>query len=375
MTYEFRKEINDIDDDYKEILDANSDIVFMVSMVGQQLYFNKQIKILLGYDIKDMIGKSFTNYVPKSEIPIYLKKLKEVFSKKQISPFETIALHKDGRHIPVEIAGKIIKYKGRNVGVGTMRDITDRKKAEQALLKSQAELLESNKTKDKFFSIIAHDLKNPFNSLLGFSELLLRNHKKYAEEKREQSIKLIHSSSRKIFNLLENLLTWSRAQSDSIKFSPQEVKVKTFIDEIVLLTKPSAENKNIGLLYEAKEDLSVYADKDMINTILRNLITNAIKFTRKNGTIFVSAIKTKKKDFIEISVTDTGVGISKERIKDLFRLDKNIKSSGTEDESGTGLGLILCKEFTKKNKGEIWVESKVNKGSKFTFTLPVNDSK
>lgn len=370
MTYEFRKEISDIDDDYKEILDANSDIVFMVSMVGQQLYFNKQVKTLLGYDIEDMIGKSFTNYVPKSEIPVYLKKLKEVFLKKKISPFETFALHKDGRHIPIEITGKIIKYKGRKVGVGTMRDITDRRKAEQALRKSEAELKESNRTKDKFFSIIAHDLKNPFSSLMGFSDLLLKNHKKYDEVKREQAIKLINSSSKKIFNLLENLLTWSRSQSDRIKFSPEEIKIKTLIDEIVFLAQPTAKNKSIELLDDIKEDLSVYADKNMINTVLRNLIMNAIKFTRKNGTVIVSAVKTKKQDFIEISVSDTGIGIPKDRINDLFLLDKNKSSPGTEDESGTGLGLILCKEFVKKNKGEIWVESKENKGSKFTFTLP-----
>jgi PAS domain S-box-containing protein len=375
MTYKFRKEINGIDDDYKEILDANSDIVFMVSMVGQQLYFNKQVKTLLGYNIEDMIGKSFTDYVPKSEIPVYLKKLKEVFLKKQILPFETFALHKDGRHIPVEITGKIIKYKGGNVGVGTMRDITDRKKAEQALKKSEAELQESNRTKDKFFSIIAHDLKNPFSSLLGFSDLLLKNHKIYNEEKSEQVIKLINSSSKKIYNLLENLLTWSHSQSDKIKFSPQEINIKAIIDEVVLLTKPTAENKRIELLEDVKEDLFVYADKNMINVILRNLITNALKFTRKNGTVIVSAIKTKKQDFIEISVSDTGIGISKVRIKDLFRLDKNTSSPGTEDESGTGLGLILCKEFTEKNKGKIRVESKVNKGSKFTFTLPSTVSK
>lgn len=370
MTYKFRKEINDIDDDYKEILDANSDIVFMVSMVGQQLYFNKQVKTLLGYDIEDMIGNSFTYYVPKSEIPVYLKKLKEVFLKKQISPFESFALHKDGRHIPIEITGKIIKYRTGNVGVGTMRDITDRKKAELALKKSEAELKESNRTKDKFFSIIAHDLKNPFNSLLGFSDLLLKNHKKYDEEKREQAIELINDSSKNIFNLLENLLTWSRSQSDRITFSPQEIKVKTFIDEIVLLTQPTAKNKSIELLNGIKEDLSVYADKNMINTVLRNLITNAIKFTRKKGTVIVSATKIKKQDFIEISVKDTGIGIPKDRINDLFRLDKNKSNPGTENESGTGLGLILCKEFVEKNKGRIWVKSKVDKGSKFIFTLP-----
>lgn len=244
------------------------------------------------------------------------------------------------------------------------------KKAEQALKDSEAKLQESNKTKDKFFSIIAHDLRSPFNTLLGFSDILSKNHKKYDVEERERIIKLINNSSKNTFNLLENLLTWSRSQLGRIEFLPKEINIKALIYEIVLLFQSNAKNKSIGLFYDTETNISVYADKNMTNTVLRNLITNAIKFTKKNGTVTISVSETKKQDFIEISVTDTGVGIAKDKIDELFRIDKDTSTPGTENESGTGLGLILCKEFVEKHGGEIWVESEVDKGSKFIFTLP-----
>ena len=227
-----------------------------------------------------------------------------------------------------------------------------------------------NATKDKFFSIVAHDLRSPFSALMGYSDLLLKNHKEYDEEERESMIKSISDSSENTFRLLENLLTWSRSQSGIIEFVPEKFNIKPLINEIVLLLQQTAINKSIRLLSNIEIDTFIYADKNMISTVLRNLITNALKFTHKNGTVIVSANETKKQGFIEISVSDTGLGISKDKINNLFYIDKNISTLGTEDEAGTGLGLILCKEFVKKNNGEIFVESVVNKGSKFTFTIP-----
>jgi len=228
----------------------------------------------------------------------------------------------------------------------------------------------SNETKDKFFSIISHDLKSPFNSLLGFTDLLLQNYDTFDDAERKHIIESLNTSSKNTYQLLENLLTWSRSQTGRIEFSPQEIEVKTLIYEIILLSQPAAENKSIVLSDHTEADLSVYADKSMLQSVLRNLISNAIKFTGNKGSVSVSAKKSKQDRFIEISISDTGVGIPEDIIDDLFRIDKNRSRPGTEKEKGTGLGLILCKEFVEKQGGQIWIESEVGKGSQFIFTLP-----
>ncbi len=245
--------------------------------------------------------------------------------------------------------------------------IIEKEKVEE----SEEKLRESNQTKDKFFSIIAHDLKSPFNAILGFSQLLMKNHKKYDDDKRDELIKYVNISAINTFKLLENLLTWSRSQSDRIEFSPEKVNLKTIIYEITLVLQKTAESKNIKLVDNADIELFANVDRNMLDTILRNLITNAIKFTNTSGTVTVSANETKDPRFIEISVTDTGVGIPKDRIDDLFRIDKNTSTEGTAEEKGTGLGLILCKEFVEKHGGKIRIESEIDKGSSFIFTLPV----
>jgi len=231
-------------------------------------------------------------------------------------------------------------------------------------------LKRSNETKDKFFSIISHDLKSPFNSLLGFTDLLLQNYDTFDDAERKHIIESLNASSKNTYQLLENLLTWSRSQTGRIEYSPQEIEVKTIIYEIILLSQPAAENKSILLADHTEAVLSVFADKSMLQTILRNLISNAIKFTGNKGSVSVSAKKAKQDRFIEIRVSDTGIGIPEDIIDDLFLIDKNRSTPGTEKEQGTGLGLILCKEFVEKQGGQIWIESEVGKGSQFIFTLP-----
>ena len=233
------------------------------------------------------------------------------------------------------------------------------------------ELEKANNTKDKFFSIIAHDLKSPFTAILGFSKLLLKNHKKYSEEEREKLIKFINSSSITTLKLLENLFTWARSQSGKIQFSPKSLNLKTILSDVIDENKGPAERKEIQLLNSVADNKMVFVDKNMIYSVLRNLISNAIKFTQKNGKVIVSSKMQKDKNFIEISVKDTGVGIPEVLINDLFRIDKNTSTIGTENEKGTGLGLILCKEFIEKHGGKIRVESIMTEGSNFIFTLPM----
>ncbi len=259
----------------------------------------------------------------------------------------------------------------RNALVVFGRNITEMKHIEQNLKESELELRKSNDTKDKFFSIIAHDLKSPFNSLVGFSRLLKDNHLNYNEEERDRFINILYQASKNTFKLLENLLTWSRLQSGNMEFFPEKINMKIVVYETMLLLKSVAEKKNIKLLYNTDHDLFVNADINMAKTILRNLVTNAIKFTNINGTISIATNEIKDQNIVEVSVLDTGVGIAKSTIEDLFQIDKDISTRGTADEKGTGLGLILCKEFVEKHGGKIWAESKIDKGSTFTFTLPM----
>ncbi len=228
-------------------------------------------------------------------------------------------------------------------------------------------LNELNSTKDKFFSIIAHDLKNPFNTILGFSELLNTKFDRLSDEKKVKYAEVIYDSSKNIYNLLENLLQWARTQTDKIQFEPTKFKLKDLVDQNITLLKEHLTNKKINIDHKIANTSDVYADRNMINTVLRNLLTNAIKFTNAGGDIILTSAE--KDGYVEVSIKDTGVGMSEEEISRLFRVDDNFSKSGTEGETGTGLGLILCKEFILKNGGEIWVESTAGKGSKFSFTL------
>lgn len=239
------------------------------------------------------------------------------------------------------------------------------------IVSANRELEELNQTKDKFFSIIGHDLGNQFNIIMGFLEVLVTDFKKLDAGKVEYHLNNILNSSKHAYDLLENLLTWSRMQTKLIRFNPEKFDVQAKITETIDLFEGALSKKNISLEFQANHKIQVFADKNMFSTVLRNLLANAIKFTNENGRI---SIQTKrKKDWCEISVSDNGVGISGENIRKIFRIDSKHKTLGTNGEKGTGLGLILCKEFIEKQHGEIFVESTVGKGSIFRFTLPVKN--
>jgi PAS domain S-box-containing protein len=252
--------------------------------------------------------------------------------------------------------------------IGTNWDITRQKKTEAEIKQRNEELHELNATKDKFFSIIAHDLKSPFNSIMGFSELLVEQ----ITEKNYDGIKkyaaIILESSQRAMDLLMNLMDWSRSQTGRIEFNPEFFEMVEIINETELLFDEIARQKSIGIKKALPRHAPVFADKAMINTVLRNLISNAIKFTKSGGEILISVIE--KPDEITVSVKDSGIGIPAGRIDKLFRIDENYSTPGTNNEKGTGLGLILCKEFVEKHNGQIWAESEVGKGSVFSFTLP-----
>jgi signal transduction histidine kinase/ligand-binding sensor domain-containing protein len=232
-----------------------------------------------------------------------------------------------------------------------------------------AELYELNATKDKFFSIIAHDIKSPFNVILGLTELLSENFYIWDEQTKVNTLNTVSSSSKNLFQLLENLLHWSRSQRGVLQYSPEKINIKNVFLDTINLMKSSADVKEIEIIYSlTDENLMVYADRFMFETIIRNLVSNAIKFTWNKGKIQLKA--SIQNEYIRIEVIDNGIGISNENQRKLFRIDNNLTTTGTNNETGTGLGLILVKDFVTKQGGEIGVTSKIGEGTTFFFTLP-----
>lgn len=237
------------------------------------------------------------------------------------------------------------------------------------LEKSNTDLIKLNATKDKFFKIIGHDLRNPMSLVVQFSKLLENNIERYDSNKLKEIISLLNKSSTQGMELLSDLLTWAQSQTNEISFEPFSYNLKELIESSIKLKKLSASKKHITLENTVDSTLYVLVDKNMFMTIIRNLISNAIKFTPKNGRITMSSSIEGKK--VRLSVNDTGIGIDKQDIGKLFNIETNISTIGTENEKGSGLGLIICKEFVSRHKGEIWVESEPGKGSNFLFTIPL----
>lgn len=248
-------------------------------------------------------------------------------------------------------------------------ELLARVKTHLELQQQKQNLKELNATKDKFFSIIAHDLRSPLNQLLGLSEIL---QKEIESEKVDDAIKLanlINESAKSGRLLLENLLEWSRSQTGSINFMPEVLDLLKITNEVLELIENNAKQKSIKIQSRIHMDLQAFADDNMIKTILRNLISNSIKFTNRGGTIVLDAKKTE--EMVIYSISDNGIGINEDDLEKLFRIEINPKSIGKSKEKGTGLGLILCKEFIEIIGGKIWVESIFEKGSTFSFSIPL----
>lgn len=239
------------------------------------------------------------------------------------------------------------------------------------LEKQRAELEALNSTKDKFFAIIAHDLKNPFSTVLGLSELLAREFETFDSDSLKNFIKQIYKYSNNTFNLLENLLQWSMVQTGRMPLRPKFVSLRDIVHDSVELLAGNAENKGIEIEVSLCDECTAFVDTNQITAVIRNLLTNAIKFTSSDGKVSVSV--KPQDEFWLVTIADSGIGISEHDQKKLFMIDSNPTTIGTSQEKGTGLGLILCHEFVERNGGKIWVESTLGKGSSFIFTVPKSD--
>jgi PAS domain S-box-containing protein len=344
--------------------------------------FNEEWAKIIGYTLKELALVSINTWKAHSH-PDDLKQSEEKLERHYSGELtyydcECRMKHKDGHWVWVHDRGRVISRTSDGKPLmmfGTHTDITERKKAEEEIKLKNEELQKLNASKDKFFSIIAHDLRGPFNAIEGFSIILSEQISEKNYEGIETFAQIIKKTSRQTLDLLTNLLDWSLSQSGRMEFNPGFVELVSLIGEVTLAFLDMAAQKGITIRKVLPQSAPLYADKNMISTVLRNLISNALKYTRQNGTVIISV--EKQKNELTISVSDTGVGLSKSRIDNLFRIDKSYSTPGTQKEKGTGLGLILCKDFVEKHSGKIWVESEEENlpsgkagGSTFYFSLP-----
>jgi len=368
ITEQVRKE--DKINDQKELLETLIEtmplpIFYKDIENGVYLGCNSAYSRFLGKPINDIVGKTIVELYPKEQAEIMLTKDDELLEDGSVQEYESPFCTKEGDLKYGRIYKAIYKnHLGKSVGIlGISMDITD-------TINYGKNLEELNQTKDRFFSIVAHDLKNPFNSLLGMLELLREDYDELEDEERKDYLEVLNRTSNRLYRLLTNLLDWSRTQIDGMKFEPENINISGIIEDNVNVLQHQADHKGIELAYEIDEEINVNADYNMISSVVRNLINNAIKFTNKNGKIRVYAEKLEKE--YRFGIEDSGVGIPQENIEKLFKIDEKLSTKGTASEVGTGLGLILCKEFIEKHKGRIMVGSEVGKGTTFCFTLPIN---
>jgi len=277
---------------------------------------------------------------------------------------------KDGSSRKIEMNGVVIEWEGEPASLNMFADITERELAEEEIKRKNEQLQKLNAEKDKLFSIIAHDLRGPFSGFLGLTEILAGDLQSLTMEEIQEYSESLSKSATKLYLLLENLLQWSRMQQGSIPFHPKVWQMLQVVEECMEMEP--ANNKGISIVYDIPDHIEVCADKDMLQSIIRNLVSNALKFTPKGGKIRISA-KGLPDNSVEITVKDTGIGMSPSMVGDIFKLDAQTNRKGTEGEPSTGLGMLLCKEFVEKQRGTIWVESEEGKGSAFKFTLPMGN--
>ncbi|MHB1686119.1 MAG: PAS domain S-box protein [Ignavibacteriaceae bacterium] len=355
-------------------LDVAGVILLVINADQRISLINKKGCQILGYDESEIIGENwFDNFISSEKREF----VRDIFigimqgETEKVEYFENEVLTKDGEKIIIAWHNAFIKDQNDKI-TGTLssgEDITLRKQAEITAEKYLAELKKLNSQKDKLFSILSHDLRSPFNGLFGYSDMLLNDFDEMKTEEIKSCISGIKDISENIYNQLNNLLEWSRLQRNKIEFNPQKLALIDLVNGIVKLLNPNALKKNISLITEIDDNICVKADKYMLNSVLQNLISNAIKFTYEKGEIKISAVSNNP--FVEINITDTGMGMSDDEIDKVFRVDSIYITKGTTGEVGTGLGLVICKEMIEKHGGKINIESQKRIGSSFKFTVPV----
>lgn len=366
---------------YRSLIENSSDVVFCVNEKGEYKFTNQIFANTLGHTPEYFIGKSFWDVYPKEHADHRQNASKKVFETGEVQSVEVVVPLPDRTLYYLAKANPIRDDNGKVIlNLTTVVDITDRKLAEEQIQNQNKELAELNAAKDKFFSIIAHDLKAPFSSFLGLTKILAEEtHNLSLDELKDFSISM-QKLALNLYKLLENLLEWARIQRGQTTFNPEECLLHMLVNQNIEIQSEVAKQKQINILNTIPEGLILSVDIPMFNTVIRNLISNAVKFTSTGGNIKIgisdndsmsnySSEKYDKENDIVIYVKDSGIGISKKMIDSLFQIDKKVSRPGTNGELSTGLGLFLCKEFIEKHNGNIWVESEEGFGSTFYVSV------
>jgi PAS domain S-box-containing protein len=352
---------------YRSLIENLSDIIYSFDMRGRLTYVSSAVT-KYGYTPEELIGKNI-DYIVHEEDVLKFKEHTIQLLKGDFHPVIFRLYNKDRNILYFQTTNSVVEENGKKMINGVLTDITDRILMENDLKSSEHKLQEANQSKDRFFSILAHDLKSPFTGILGFSEFLITEIKELSADEISEFAEKINTSAKAILELLNNLLDWSRIQTNRLKFVPDRVEVDVILHNVNSILLPLTYEKEIELILEVEEGLIVMADKDMLETVIRNLISNSIKFTPRNGSIIVTADKSG--DYVDFTISDSGVGMSQATISRLFKINEFVTTAGTENEKGTGLGLLLCYEFIKRHGGLLTVESREGEGSTFSFSIPV----
>ncbi len=353
---------------YRRIFENLIDVFYRVSIQGIIEIISPSISFVTQYKPEELIGKPSEIFYKDSKGRE--KFLAEILKNGSIKNFETEMRDKDNSIKLISFNSKVIfNEKGEPEAIeGIFRDVTKIREAQHKLIESEKRLKEEILTKDKFFNIIAHDLRSPFTALLGMTRMLNESFNEFTIDEVKESIRTIQSSSENIFSLLEDLLEWSRAQRSGVVYNPTNIMLYQICSRVISLNSDSAKQKGIVISCSIDEKQTIIADEDYVFTILRNLIVNAIKFTRKRGKIEILFKEDENSHYI--SVKDNGIGMHVSDIKKIFKMNEFHTTPGTENEKGTGFGLLLCKDLAKKQGGDLTVESELGLGSIFTLRIP-----
>ena len=377
-----QRAIKESEEKYRNITENIDDFLFTFERIGlalRPIFCTSSIQKVTGYTQTEFLSDSklFLKAIhPNDFASIKPKLINLMKSRIQLSgEFEFRIINKQGNIVWARAKINLVRSAtGRIQKIfGLVSDVTFRKRAEEELKKSTENLIKLNETKDRFISIISHDLRTPFSSILGFTDLLA-NDEELTEDERKQYVKYIQESSRSMLALVNSLLDWTRLQTGRIKFEPQKIDVSKIILDSVNALSGSAIQKGIEILTVVNQSQFLFVDKSLITQVFNNLISNAIKFTNGGGFIRISNEAVANSRFVKFSVKDTGVGIKEDDLSKLFSVDSKFTSEGTAGEKGSGLGLSLVKEIIEKHGGTIEVESEYGKGTDFTFTLPIASS-
>jgi len=355
---------------YRYLTEKATDIIYTISLDSKVTFYNKAIERIFEATTEEIEKNNYTYLMLPQDKEFAQKLHSDIFNGKKPPIFEHGFKTPKGKLVYLECSvTPLFNNENKVMGaLGIARDITDKRKAQDELKKGKEALEELVKTKDKFLSVIAHDLRDPFNVLIGYSDLILNDIENITKEDLKKYIQAINNSSNNSFTLLKNLIDWSKTESDRLVYTPEKLNISRIISRTIESLKFSAEIKNIKIKFNFEEDIYLISDDNMLKTVLRNLITNSIKYSYKYSEILITLIE-EKNQFV-VSIMDTGAGISKENKEKLFLNNHNFTERGTTNEKGSGLGLLICKEFINKWNGRLWIESELREGSTFSFSIP-----